>query len=455
MFPKFIQCSILSAILLQACHSTKPLRPMENYDPDATTKSSILNLPIKLYKSELEKTINQQLGDVLFEDDDYSDGLLIKATKQSDVTLEVADKLVKYSVPINLWVKKDVMITSVEAEGSLILEFETNYRIQPNWQLETNTLLKKYEWTRTPVVKLGFGNLNVTSIANQFIDKARGQLAAAIDDQVKSLIDLKGEVNSAWIKMQTPILVSEEHKTWILMSPDSVRITPLTTVGNIIESTVIMTAKPRLFMGKKPENKTTLALPNFQFTENPRNQDFSIFLGSEIPFEEAERITRENLVGQTYNYGKKKIKVEDISLYGQGNKLVVKTNLSGSYEGEVYLTGKPEYNDRKNEIVMKEVDFDFSSKKTLMKTASWLFKGSLKKTIQDNLNFHLNENLEAAQKAIEYELENFDLGPGIKMVGNLDEINVSHVYISATGINVKVGLSGNLHIEVNEFSSMK
>lgn len=428
---------------------------MENYDPDANTKSSVLNLPIKIYKSELEKTINQQLGEVIFEDDDYSDGLLIKATKQADVSLEIADKIVRYSVPINLWVKKDVMITSVEAEGSLVLEFETNYGIQPNWQLETNTQLKKYEWTRTPVVKLGIGNLNVTSIANQFIEKAKSQLAAAIDDQVKSLIDLKGEINEAWKKMQNPILVSEEHKTWLLMSPDSVRLTPLATIGNIIESTVIITAKPRLFMGQKPESHSNAALPNFQFTDNPRNQDFSIFLGSEIPFEEAERITRENIVGENYNYGKRKVKVEEISLYGQGNKLVVKTNLSGSYEGDVYLTGKPEYNDRKNEIVMKEVDFDFSSKKTLMKTASWLFKGSLKKTIQDNLNFHLNENLEAAQKAIEFELENFDLGPGIKMVGNLNEINVSHVYISTTGINVKVGLSGKLHIEVNEFSKLK
>ncbi|MEZ4934239.1 MAG: DUF4403 family protein [Saprospiraceae bacterium] len=269
------------------------------------------------------------------------------------------------------------------------------------------------------------------------------------------MIDLKGEINEAWKKMQNPILVSEEHKTWLLMSPDSVRLTPLATIGNIIESTVIITAKPRLFMGQKPESQSNAALPNFQFTDNPRNQDFSIFLGSEIPFEEAERITHENIVGETYNYGKRKVKVENISLYGQGNKLVVKTNLSGSYEGDVYLTGKPEYNDRKNEIVMKEVDFDFSSKKTLMKTASWLFKGSLKKTIQDNLNFHLNENLEAAQKAIEFELENFDLGPGIKMVGNLNEINVSHVYISTTGINVKVGLSGKLHIEVNEFSKLK
>ena len=426
---------------------------MKYYDPDSSNHSSVLNLPIKLDKIELEKTINMQLGEVIYEDNDFSDGLLIKATRQLDVTLEISDQKVKYTVPINLWVKKDVMITTVKAEGSLILEFETIYKVNPDWQLETKTEMSKYEWTEAPVVKLGFGNLNVTSIANQFIEQAKGQLSSAIDEQIKNLIDLKSEVGQAWNEMQSPILVSEEYKTWLLMNPDSVRLTPLVTKGDVIESIVVITAQPRMYMGEKPTIHTSAKLPDFQFTDKPPREDFSLFLGSEISFEEAERIIKQNMIGEIYNYGKRSIKVEDISLYGQGNKLVLKTSLSGSYEGEVFFTGKPEYNERKNEIVMKEVDFDFSSKKTLMKTASWLFKGTLKKTIQENLNFHLNENLDAAQKAIEQELENFDLGPGIKLVGNLNELNVSHVYVSTSGLNVKVGLAGKLHIKVKKFTS--
>ena len=424
-------------------------------DPDASSDYSILNLPIKLDKAELEKALNQQLGQTLYEDSDFKDGLLIKATKQSDITLEVADQKVKYFVPLDLWVKKDVVLTNVEAEGALNLEFETAFDIKPDWRLETKTDIKKYEWTKNPVVKLGIGNLNVTSIANQFIEQAKSQLSAAIDDQIKNVIDLKGEISRAWNEMQTPILVSEEYRTWLLMNPDSIRLTPLKSEGNSIQSTVVIRARPRMHMRTKPTNGKIVPLPNFQFINEPSKDHFSIFLGSEIPFAEAERITKQNMVGESYSYGKRSVTVDDIDLYGQGNKLVVKTTLSGSYTGDVFFTGKPEYNDRKNEIIMKDVDFDFSSKKALMKTASWLFKGSLKKTIQENLNFQLNQNLEAAQQAIEQQLEHFDLGPGIKMVGNLNELNVSHIYISTTGINVKVGLAGKLHIEVNEFSTTK
>ena len=428
---------------------------MENYDPDVNAQASLINLPIKLSKTELEKTINQQLGETIYEDDDFSDGLLIKATRQSDITLEIADQKVSYKVPINLWVKKDVVITNVNAEGSLVLEFETAYIVKPDWQLETKTELKKYEWTKSPVVKLGFGNLNVTSIANQFIDQARVELASAIDTQVQSLIDLKGEVGKAWRELQNPILVSEEYNTWLMMNTDSVRLTPLVTVGEVIECTVVISARPRMYMGTKPSFGSLKPMPHFQYIYDAPDKTFSLYLGSEIPFAEAERIAKQNMVGETYSYGKRRVKVEDIELYDQGNKLAVKTTLSGSYIGDVFLTGKPEYNGRKNEIVMKEVDFDFSSQRTLMKTASWLFKGSLKKTIEENLNFQLNENLQAAQEAIETELENFDLGPGVKIVGKLDELNVSHVYINTTGINVKVGLTGNLHVEVKEFIARK
>ncbi|MEO1261568.1 MAG: DUF4403 family protein [Bacteroidota bacterium] len=428
---------------------------MEFYDPDANSTISLLNLPIKLYKSELEKTINEQLGEVIYEDDDYSDGLMIKATKQADISMYVSDHKVSYKVPIKLWVKKDVILTSVTAEGALDLEFETAYDVKPDWELETKTSLTRHEWTKAPIVKLGFGNLNVESIANQFIGQAAKELTSSIDKQVKKLIDLKSEVAKAWEELQEPILVSDEYKTWLIMNTDSVRLTPLNTIGEMIESTVIISARPRMMMGNKPEVASKTSIPNFKYAENTADKNFAIYLGSEIPFAEAERIARQNMVGETYSYGKRKVTVEAIELRDQGNKLAVKTTLSGSYVGDVTLIGRPEYHDRKNEIVLKNVDFDFSAKRTLMKTASWLFKSPLKKTIQENLNFHLNENLLLAQKAIETELENFELGPGIKIISSLEELNVSHVYINTKGINVKVGMTGELALEVSNFMGRK
>lgn len=442
----------LFIILLQACKATKSTSVMEYYDPDSTANASTLNLPIKLYKAELENTINLQLGEVIYEDSDYSDGLLIKATRQENISIDIEDQKVIYTVPIKLWVRKDVIITAVDAEGALNLVFETAYSVQPDWELLTHTNLKEYSWTKTPIVKLGIGNLNVTSIANQFIEKAKGQIAKSIDDQVGELIDLKGEINRAWTELQKPILLSPDYNSWLLMQPDSLSLTPLQTVDEHIECTVVVRANPKIILGSEPSSYSSQPMPNFKYISAPPDEDFVIYFGSEIPFGEAERIAQSQMLGESFSYGRKRVKVENLTISGEGNKLKVSTLLSGSYEGVVHFTAKPDYNDRKNEITLKDVDFDFETKSTLLKTASWLFKGSLKKSIQENLNFHLNENLQIMQETIETQLENFELAPGVTIMGNLDELNVSHIYVSATSLNVKVGLKGKMLLEIKDLA---
>jgi hypothetical protein len=138
-------------------------------------------------------------------------------------------------------------------------------------------------------------------------------------------------------------------------------------------------------------------------------------------------------------------------LYGKGNKLVVNTLLEGDYDGHLYFIGEPKYNSRKNKIELEKVDFDFTSKRFLLKSASWLFKGSLKRAIQDNLDFYLEENLEEIKKIIQKQLNDYKLSKGIFLNGNLNELNISHVYVAPDGIHVRVGLTGKLNVDVRGF----
>ncbi|MEK7256416.1 MAG: DUF4403 family protein, partial [Bacteroidota bacterium] len=348
---------------------------------------------------------------------------------------------------LNLWVKNDLTLTDVEAEGSLALEFSTRYNIKPDWSLETKTEVSGYKWIQQPVVKLGFADLPVTSIANLVLNQTKKELSKGIDEEVAGLFDLKKEIETAWKEMHDPVQLSEEYKTWLLLNPQSISMTPLKANGNFVEATVIVVSKPTISLGEKPTTPQVSRLPPFQFG-SVAGDDFTMYLSTEIPFKEAERLSRQNMVGEVFTQGKKQVKVEDIELFGQGNKLVVNTKLSGSYNGSVYFTGKPVFNADKNKIEMQEVDFDFTTQKTLLKTASWLFKGTLKKKVQDNLNFFLKYNLDDTRQMIQQELDNYQIAPGIAMKGNLEELNLSHVYIAADAIKVRIGLKGKLNLEV-------
>jgi Domain of unknown function (DUF4403) len=440
------------AILLLAvgCKTSQAAKPDEFYNTVSTEiEPSVINIPLKFYKTELLKAINDKIGDMLYEDNNLSDdGLALRAKKRENITIDINDKEITYRVPVDLWIKKDVVISTVEAEGSLALEFTTKYNIKPDWSLETQTELKNHKWLKEPVVKLGFADLPITPIANLVLKQGRTSFAKSIDTEVKNLFDLKKEMERTWKEMHDPFMVSEEFQTWLLMNPQSVSMTPMKSNGNTVESTVVVITKPAVYLGEKPAASTPTKLPAFTYAIAAGTENFSLFLDTAVPFKEAERLSRQNMVGEVFSYKNKQVKVEDIGLYGQGNKLVVRTTLKGSYNGDVYLIAKPEYNAEANQIQLKDVDFDFSSQKVLMKSASWLFKGPMKKQIQDNLDFYLNYNLEDSKKAIQDNLNDYQLAPGINLHGLLDDLTISNVYIASNAIRVRIGLKGKLNLEV-------
>jgi hypothetical protein len=436
-------------LIAEGCKTSKAARPEEFYNPDITeVEPSVINLPLKFYKTELLKAINDKIGDMLYEDTNLKDdGMAMRAKKRENITIDINDKEISYRVPVDIWIKKDVMVSMVEAEGALALEFTTKYNIKPDWSLETQTELKNHKWLKEPVVKLGFADLPITSIANMVLKQSRTSFAKSIDAEVKNLFDLRKEMETAWKEMQDPFLLSDEYKTWLLMNPQSVGMTPLKSNGNTVESTVVIVTKPAVYLGEKPTAPTASKLPAFSYATAGAD-NFALFLDTDVSFKEAERLSKQNMIGEVFSYKNKQVRVEDIELYGQGNKMVVRTNLKGSYSGDVYLIAKPEYNAEANQIQLKEVDFDFSSQKVLMKSASWLFKGPMKKQLQENLDFYLNYNLEDAKKAIQENINDYQLAPGINLHGLLDDLSISHVYVASNAIRVRIGLRGKLNLEV-------
>lgn len=435
--------------IFTACKSSQVAKPDEFYNNlNLEADPSVINIPLKFYKSELLKAINDKIGDMLYEDNNLQDdGLAVRAKKKENITIDIDDKQIKYRVPVDLWIKKDVVLSTVEAEGALALEFTTSYTILPDWTLQTQTQLAGHKWLKEPVVKLGFADLPITPIANLVINQSRTTFAKSIDKEVKNLFDLKKEMERTWKEMHDPFELSAEYATWLLLNPQSVSMTPLKSSGNTVESTVVVVTKPRIFLGEKPASSEVSKLPPFGFA-TAGTDGFSLYLDTEVPFKEAEKLSKQNMIGEVFSYKNKQVKVEDMGLYGQGNKLVVRTSLKGSYNGDVYLIALPEYDAEANQIKLKDVDFDFSSQKALMKSASWLFKGPLKKQVQESLDFYLKYNLDDSKKSIQDALKDYEVAPGIHLNGLLDDLTVSNVYIATNAIRVRIGLKGKLNLDV-------
>ena len=422
---------------------------MEEYEERFEDRLSVVSIPVKINVKELERSLNTQMEGILYEDGDMNDGdnMMVKAEKKEDISFAVDSQMVKYRVPLALWIKYDAGLANIEANGEIALSFNTSFFITEDWKMETVTQLESYEWMKKPKLKMGAISLPVGFVADIVLKNSRETITKSIDEMVKENFKLDEIVAEAWTQMFDPLLISEEYNTWLQVNPESITMTPLSVEQDVISSTVVVESRPSVKLGEKPLGAIKKPLPPFQYATESVN-DFIIFLSSEIPYPEAERIAKQNIVGETFESKGKSVTVEDLELYGQGNKLIVNIQLSGSYTGNIYLQGRPEYNTNRNSIDIKDLKFTLETRNFLLKSAAWLLKSTLKKRIQENMDFLLDYNLKEIESQMQEQLQNYPLTNEIFLNGNLDELNIQNAYLAPEAIKVEVGVKGSLNVLV-------
>ncbi len=436
---------------LNSCGSSKKLeRPMEKYDEILETRISYLNIPIRIDIQSLEKSIDRDMDGIIYEDKDINDdGVMMKLEKNGTIDILADTSSLKYQLPLKVWVKYDAGITYVEAQGIIKLDFLTKYSISSNWELETLTSIEQYDWIQKPKLKLAGINFSVGFLGDMIVRNSRVAITRTIDTMVKENLNLNERIKETWTQLREPILVAEEYNTWLTVNPIGIGMTPIETKDRFISSTILIESEPSISVGPRPSPVSgSFLVPPFKYSNEKVDEDFALLVSAEITYAEAERLAREEAAGETYDYGKRSFTVEDINLYGQEKKLVVDVLLSGSYEGNIYLTGEPKYDERDNAIVIKNLKYTLKTKNLLYKTAGWILKSTFKNKIEETLNFYLDYNLDAAKKQLKEQLGNYNVTNGVKLNGDLQDLAIKDAVMTPAGMKVDVMITGKLNVEI-------
>ncbi len=455
-FP-FVQYAFLGLLITNffACKTTQPIRPVEVYNEDNrfTKRSSVLRIPIQIDLAKLESDLNTQLSEgPLYEDNSFEDGDKMKVTarKDGDIRLSAGSTAMRYQVPLDLWIQYNLGLGKVEATGRLQLDFRTAWVINSDWQLQTNTVVENYNWTEKPRIRMAGVSIPVQRIADLILSRSASTIGTNIDTMVANSFKLDEAVQEAWTMLYQPYEVSPEYQTWLLVNPSDIGMTPVQVKDNNLEATIVVQSEPELFFGPQPVAPTPRVMPNFSYRNpNPMTgEGFQIFLDATVSYEDAERLTRQSLQGERFEQGKRYVVVEDIELYGQGNNMVVNLRLSGSYNGSIYLSGEPVFNPRRNRIEIEDLDYTLDSKNFLLKSAAWLAKGTLKKKLQENMDYLLEYNLQEAQQQMQEQLADYEINSGVRLQGSLEELQLFNAYLTTEGIKVVMSITGELGVKV-------
>lgn len=463
-FVKCILFVIATLMFFSACGAGKkvsgqPIKPMESYNqnqPISPPSVSTVHLPIRLNSKELEILINNKLNGVIYDDPSLEgDDLKLKATKTQPIKIQMSGMTMNYRVPIQIWIFRKLFSSSitgvrgVEAEGELALFFKTQLQIKPDWTMQPQTEIVGYEWIKNMAVKTGLGNLDVKYIANHLLEKSKTTLTTAIDNAIMQSVDMPQKMNEAWSVMQNPIKVNDDYRMWCKITPQNVTMTPLRATGEALETTLSIEGVTEVAAGETtPKFMANTNLPPFKMVETPSGNDFAVNLSTDIPFAEAERMAKKFAVGQTFEPSGKKITITNIQLFGQGDKMIVNTTFTGSYNGSLYLIGKPVFDPQKNAVELQDVDYELNTKSFLLKSATWLFDKTIIKKIKESSVFALTEHLNGMKQNLNGMLRHYSLNNNVYIEGQIDDLLVQNMILTSSGIRIFIASKGKLAVNL-------
>ena len=284
----------------------------------------------------------------------------------------------------------------------------------------------------TQIVMMGLkANLD---FAKQEIDKSYGTM------------DLRSKFQQIWNRISQPYNLYDLG--WLQVNPRNMRLNSLFAKNDSLYLNLGLSAHP--VIGLEKPSATSNAIPNMSaFSDKP---GFNIFLDAMLDYDSLSNIVNAQLRGKRFDFKKgpvnKYVVIKECKLMGVNNeRLIIRVNFTGSYDGLAYFTGIPVYDGKEQVIEMKEVDFDVKSKAVLLSTAEWLFNKRITAELKKYSRFDLKPYIDSAKVNINQQL-NKEWVSGIKSSGHINEINLVGIYPVSKHLVIRSNCSGDLSVVV-------
>lgn len=450
-------------LLTASCATVKIDKPVESYLQEAVSpQPSVIGFSADARLADIQAELNRSFSGLVYEDnsldDNGGDNLMVKAWKQGDIQLTMRGNTIIYRVPLRLWIKAGFKTNKLgftlsdyrEASGALALMFRTAVSLNPDWTLSTQTETTGYEWLTEPVVKVAGINVPVKFVADLILQKNLRTLSSTIDESVKEFLNLKPYALEAWKSLNQPLLLNEEFRVWLSMKTTGFYASPIMAKDGVIKIHTGLRTVIETRVGVKPAAGPPGPLPNLKVGEEAGDR-VVINASVDIPFAEINSHAAQYLGGQTFTQGKRSVKVESVNIYGSNGKMVAEARLSGSFRGTVYFKGVPAFNPMDSTLILRDFDFDLSTRNVLVKSAAWLYQGGFRNMIARQMVWPLAPEIRTIFGEANRQLRNFRLADGVFLRGQLERFSVDDILLTPDGIRPYLSAEGKINIHFSSF----
>ncbi len=339
-----------------------------------------------------------------------------------------------------------------EARREAQITLETRLRWDPSWRLRSSTTLLPVTYPK-PCEVTWFGIDITRRFVAPVVESQLGAAAKIIDQKTPALTNIKPRAEQIWSALQTPMELAP--RTWLVLEPTAVALSPIGGSGAIATSTLVLRAQTRVVVGEKPSS-TRKPLPPLSGAAGSSPPSVRIPFDLELSYDDASRLASRDYGAKTYKVNGRPLTIESIRLAPAPNGRVVveaKIDYRGgalrNYKGLVFLEGTPRFDAASSAIVVPDLDYSLAKERRglFSRIAERAAHDSIRQRLRESARFALAARIAELRREVTRALSR-QLAPGVTMNGRADAFEPVSVTPLAHVISVRVIATGAVEVSV-------
>ena len=322
------------------------------------------------------------------------------------------------------------------------MRLSTSLYWRSDWRLASRGTTVAAELTDRCAVTLL--RVDATPLMRRLIEAQTASLRQQIDSVIPSVGDLRPAAESLWRVMQQPLLLDSASSIWLVMTPETVSLMPITGSGGAASTAMVLKARPRVVVGSRPA-ATQRPLPILTLAN--RSAGIHIPIEIEVPFSDLSQRATALLSGEVAGKG---IRVGEVAVWGVGDTAVVRVGMTGKMSGSLYLLGRVAYDSAARAVLTSDLRYTLASNNAMSRVKATLGAGRIKSAI-DEVTGHgrlgLGQQLDSLKSLLTRQL-NRELAPGIVLVGSVTDVRFRALYTTQTAFVLRAVLDGEAVVQV-------
>ena len=403
---------------------------------------SSMNVTFEASSQTLTAALNQMIGNEIYRGSTKTSGLTADIVRNGPITLMATDHCLYFTVPITMSLWYGGFQTPAVSSK---LKFKLNPKITPDWKLNAEISYVGLSDLFAGETGIGLLSIKPRSIIEGMTQPLQRAMSDLISKKINEKYSLKAEMEKVWVAAQKPVLLDKNYRTWLKITPQEVMFYPLCAAHNQVKLSLGLKSFAEVVIGPEPVAPAPLPLPDLKLGTSS-DQSFRITLNTDIFYKDILNISAPLLLNKELGSDGKSIILKQLDIYNSGDKLAVKVEAAGSYNGIFNLTCKPSFNPQTNVFSVEDVDFDMDTQSFLLKSAAWLLHSRIRSIIQENINMNLTQRMQQVREMAQKAMDQVKLTDHIFLKGHVKDVKLHDVVVQKDKISIQVYAEGETTI---------